>query len=256
LISNMAIAISEYGNLLIYDNSYSADFVERTIQDRKLNGLRVWDFWEPLSSLDFLSEFTFLTRLEIACRYDHDYSFLRSLSQLQDLSIEGSTPMKNIVDVSSLINLKSAALQWRKDRFLGLECCTKLTDLCLIEFTDHSLSRIADLHELTRLRIKTSALRTLDGVSHLTELKHLELGNCRSLSSIRQLNGMKNLSTIAVHSCRNIADYQELRQLPGLQIFELIACGTIPFVDFERTLPGVTIRLLERTRVAEEPSGG
>lgn len=66
------IEISPYGNMQVFKKGYTAEFVKKTIQVRRFNGLRIFDHLDRLDTLDFFKDNTFLEKLDIDCMYDHD----------------------------------------------------------------------------------------------------------------------------------------------------------------------------------------
>src|ERR1051325_946745 len=111
-----AIEIAPYGNLLVYKKDYTPEFVKEVIEERRLDGLRIFDHLEPLSSLAFLRDYGFLEKLDIDSIHDHNYGFLRCLKNLRSLGIGISTKEENEIDLSDLENLEVLALQWRKNK--------------------------------------------------------------------------------------------------------------------------------------------
>jgi hypothetical protein len=249
-MKNKLFQISDHGNLLIHDRKYTADDVKYIIEANRLNGLRIFDFWDVLPSLDFLRQFTFLKELSITCRYDQDYSFLEDMPQLEDLSIGPSCPMENPINLSHQVNLRSGSLQWRKNRISGLEACQNLEDLCLVEFKNPELKLINKLKNIVRLRIKTGSMKSLHGIENLNKLEELEIGNCRSLTSISSLSGLTNLRSLKIESCHKINDYGDLVDLPLLNSFKLINCGEIPDLDYSHRFPNLSQpELLGKTKL-------
>jgi len=240
----------------MYKPVYSAETVRNLIDSGKLNGLRIFDHWEPLKSSDFLRDFTFLKRLEIAFRYDQDYSFLSDLSQLEHLSIGPSFPMENSIDLSHQVNLKYLSLQWRKNRINRLEACQNLEDLCLVEFKNTDLNLISTLKKIVRLRIKTGSMKSLDGIENLGKLEVLEIGNCRSLRSISHLDGLGALQWVRVESCRKIQDLDGLSNLPSLSVLQFINCGERPDLNDANRFPKLRkLELLGQTKLKPSGSG-
>lgn len=225
---NRSFELSEYGNLLMYKGDYSLSDIKDIICANNLSGLQIFDFWDPLSSLNFLRRCTFLERLEITCRYDQDFSFLADMSQLIGFGLGPSYPMKNRVDLSALINARELSLQWASNEITGLEKCKNVKDLCLVEFPKDDLTVVSDLTKVSRLRIKTGRMKTLSGMKNLNELKILELGNCRRLVSVAALSGLQNLESILIESCRKIGDLSVLSALPNLRKLNFFNCGPIP----------------------------
>jgi len=242
--------VSDYGNLLMYDKKYSAEDVRYIIETNRLNGLRIFDDREPLHSLDFLRQFTFLKKLEVACRYDQDFSFLADLPQLNHFTVGPSCPMKNEIDLTGLTNVKYLSIQWATNHINGLESCRETRDLCLVEFPQKDLEGICVLANVVRLRVKTGSMKSLRGVELLGKLEEVEIGNCRSLSSITHLNGLGSLRSLRIESCRKIEDYGDLSDLPGLSTFQLINCGEIPDFDSSSRFPNLLqLELLGRTKI-------
>jgi hypothetical protein len=246
------IEISEYGNLLMYSRGYSADFVKKTIRENQLNGLRIFDAWNRLESLEFLREFTFLEWLEITCSFDQDYDFLHYLPQLKHLSIGPSATMKNEIDISSQTNLEYLSLQWRKGKIRGIERCQRISDLCLVEYNEEDLSQMAALMKLSNLKIKTASFETLHGLENLTELNSVLLGYCKKLTSIRALNSKMKLKSLEIELCRQIKDYEHLTDLPSLEYLRLTDCNGIRSIGFVKNFPSLErIALLGNTNVLD-----
>jgi len=246
------IEITEFG-FLMYRPSYSAKFVEDVIKRRGLKGIRIFDHWEPLKSLDFLREFDFLTGLEITCRYDQDYAFLRDMPQLEELSLTGISPtMDNEIDLSSQTNVKYLALEWRKNRIKGIEACKEVIDLCLVDFACEDLRIIKGLSKVSRLRIKTGTIRNCSGIEGLSDLKEVAIGYCRRLTSIAAMTGLHELRMINIESSRKIADYELLTDLPKIDVIQLTSCGLIQRFPWKQNLPSLReLRLLVGTKIAE-----
>jgi len=242
--------ISEYGNLLMYDRKYSAADVRTIIETNQLCGLRIFDFWDPLRSLDFLREYTFLKQLEITCRDDQNFSFLSDLLQLNHFSVGPSHPMKNRIDLSAQANLRYLAVQWNTNKITGLSECRSVEDLCLVEFPNDDLKVVFDLQRIKRLRIKTGRMKSLEGIEGLKNLEDLEIGNCRRLLSISHLNGLEKLRRIRIESCRKIQDIESLRSLPSLSTLEFVNCGEIPDLDYDARFPNLKkVDVLGKTRI-------
>lgn len=60
---NKDFEVSLFGNMLIYEKGYSKQFVQETTFLNNLDGLRIFDHLDPLDSLDFLKDNTFLRKL-------------------------------------------------------------------------------------------------------------------------------------------------------------------------------------------------
>jgi len=244
------IEISEYGNLLIYKSNYSARFVEKVIRDNNLAGLRIFDYFDQLESLDFLRQFGFLRRLDITCRYAQDYDFLKSLPQLISLSVGPLPKTVKPIDLSNQKNVEYLSLQWQKRKIKGLEYCENVRSLVLVEYTENDLSMLSRMNTLEVLKIKTASIETLHGLEDLANLEKVQLGNCRKLVSISALSGSSNLSSLEIELCRHIKDYKNLIDLPKLSLLRLTDCGVIEALGFADNFPALeNIVLTGDTRV-------
>src|SRR5207245_2121956 len=146
-------------------------------------------------------------------------------------------------------NVRYLSIQWATNRVSGLDACRQLRDLCLVDFPQKDLAVTRHLANLTRLRIKTGSVKTLDGLEQLTVLDTILIANCRRLTSITSINGLPNLRTLEFESCRKIADFPVLADLPSLEVIRLVNCGPIGQVDFRARLPSLReVQLLGDTR--------
>lgn len=238
-------------NLLVYDKEYSIDFVRRTIKNESLNGLRIFDHLDPLPSLDFLKDYTFLTHLSISCIDDHDYSFLNQLTNLKSLFIGSSVTTRHEIDLSHQTNLTYLGITWRK-HIKGLENCQKIERLLLIEFKEKDLSWIRPLSALKDLSIKTATIKHLGGIEGCKGLESILLGNCRQLTSISALNHLCNLKKIELDLVTQVKDYEKLSDLPALSKLKIIDCKKISSISFIRNLPSLrTLMLIGNTEIED-----
>lgn len=234
------IEISPYGNLLVYKHGYSAGFVRSVIEERKLEGLRVFSILkdQKVENTDFLKKYTFLKSLDITSSCDYDFSFLSYLKGLHNLTIN-TADSKDTIDLSSLENLETLSINWRKGKISGLEKCTKLTSLVISEYKEENFSPIKSVN-LISLKIKTSTIKSDQGIENLPKLKHLELGNCRKLKSLNSIKQLKNLETLLLNSCSNIADYHPLEALSSLKELNITDCKNINTIGFISNLPNLS----------------
>ncbi|MDP3146605.1 MAG: hypothetical protein Q8N66_14445 [Bacteroidota bacterium] len=230
------IEISPYGNMLIFKKGYTPDFVKETILQRNLDGLRIFDHLDKLNSLDFLKDYTFLKKLDIDCIDDQEYDFLLCLTNLHDLGIGLSRKEKNVIDLSNLTNLENLSIQWRKGRIKGLENCKRLRSLCLVDFKEENFLPIKELKDLKDLKVKTSLIKTTNGLENLVCLSNVLFGNCKTLKSIAALNGNENLKSIIIDHCSQIEDYTSLTFLPNIESIQIIDCKGVKSIKFIQNL--------------------
>lgn len=246
------IKISPYGSLLVYKKEYSSDFVRTTIQKKNLKGLRIFAQLkeDKLESLGFLGEHTFLEALDITTVDDFDFSFLSELKGLKELTI--STVGENKIDLSSQINLEELAIHWRKGGILGIEKCQNLTSLCLIDFKESDFSAISQLINLKKLVVKTSSIKTINGLQNFQFLEILSLGNCRSLKSIEEITHLKELTSLDIELCSKIEDYNFISSLYNLKSLDINDCKGVNSIKFIQNLHALQkITLLGSTDILD-----
>lgn len=246
------IEISETENLLVYKKGYSPAFVKRTIEERKLKGLRIFAHLkeDQLENLSFLNEFTFLEGLGIATRdeigYDY-YGFLRNLKGLKYLNLQNEGSIA--IDLSNLTKLEKLSIQWR-DKVIGLEKCVKLESIGLIAFKKEDINILSPLINLRRLIIKTSTIRSLSGIESLVNLEYALFGNCRSLQSIAPINKLNKLTELEFNLCPKMQDIHEL-YIESLKYLGVIDCKEISSLDFIKNLPTLQKIVLGNTNVVD-----
>jgi Leucine-rich repeat (LRR) protein len=245
------IEIAPFDNLLVYKKDYTPEIVSRIITEKKLGGLRIFAVLKDdrLESLDFLHGYSFLEKLDITSASDYDFSFLQGLTKLKKLSI--STEGSNEINLANLQDLQYLSIKWRK-KIIGLENCTKLSSLTLVEFKEKDLQKITSVKSLVELRIKTGTIESLEGVDKLTNLQSLNIGNCKKLQTIKTISNLPKLKELYLDACPNIKDYEEVTDLPSLETLSLIDCGKVQSLKFIERYPSLEkLSLLGNTIVVD-----
>jgi hypothetical protein len=228
--------ISPYGQLLVYKKGYTASIVEKIINEKKLKGLRIFAILEEdrLESIEFLKEFTFLENLEIISANDLDFTSLKYLRQLKNLTINVSG--SNTIDLTHQVNLVSLTINWRKT-IIGTTNCKDLKKLCLVESKDRNIDFILSFPALQDLIIKTASFTSLDDLNRSQEIRYISLNNCKQLEYIKGINGLNNLKVLEFDTCPKIKDYDLLLQLPLLEQLSLNNCKKIKSINFIQSFP-------------------
>jgi hypothetical protein len=227
-----SIEISPFGNNLMFKSEYNKEFVFRVLKEGNLDGIKINTRWEQLTDLSFLTEYDFLESLDIVGVSDFDFKFLFSLKKLKKLSI--SIVGNNVIDISNQKNLETLSIQWRKGKILGLEKCTKITSLCLVEYLENDFTPLSSLFSLEDLKVKTALVNNCGGLESLTKLKSIMFGNCKKLSSLDGLGNLKNITSIFFDLCPQIKNYDEIGNLHKLEYLQIKDCkglDSIKFID-------------------------
>jgi hypothetical protein len=244
------VEISPFGNNLIFKSGYTKEFVYAILKERHLDGIKINTRWENIIDFSFLSEYHFLESLDIVGASDFDFSFLFYLKKLKRLSI--SLAGNNIIDLSNQTNLESLSIQWRKGKVLGLDKCTKITSLCLVDYSEKDFYPISSLVSLEDLKVKTALINNLLGLENLTELKSILLGNCKKLSSLNGLGILKNVTSLSFDLCPQIKNYDETGNLYNLENLQITDCKGVESIKFIESLAGLKrLSLLGNTDVLD-----
>lgn len=244
------IEISLFGNNLMFKTGYTKDLVFSIIKEKKLEGLKINTRWEGIKSLDFLSEYEFIESLEIVGNNDFDFSFLFSLKNLKKLSI--SIVGNNPIDFSNQTNLEMLTIQWRKGNIIGLDKCSNMSTLCLVDYVEDDFTSINKLINLNDLKVKTASIKKLNGIENFVNLKHLLLGNCKKLTSIDELKSLSNLISLSFELCSQIKDYFQIGSLSNLENLKITDCKGIDSIKFIENLSSLKmLSLLGNTDVLD-----
>jgi hypothetical protein len=247
---------SEYkiiNDKLLFQNTYSKEFVKEKINELGLKGLRVFSSFgeSKVDNLYFLEEYTFLKELEIASFSDNDFSFnfLKYLPNLIKLSIEFDSKAK--IDLSNQIYLEELSIKWRKN-IVGLEKCNKIKTILVNDFFEKNLTCFKNQSLLETLKIKGSKLETLDGISSNSLLKTVIISNSKLLRSISDINKLKKIDYLEINGVTSIKDYNKLEN-ESLNTLILIDCKNIGSIKFIENLPNLEkIIVSGNTKIEEE----
>jgi hypothetical protein len=245
------IELSPDGELLVYKKGYTESFVQETMRKRNLRGLRIFAVLEEdkLEDLDFLKNYPFLQALDITSGTDYHFDFLNFLTELRELSINVQGESK--IDLGRLEKLESLSINWRRN-IQGIGNCKKLNKIFLVEYKAVDLSVLSGLESLQQFSIKTGNLKRLDGLGGNKSLDEILLGNCRSLESIKEINGLQKLKTLRIERCTRIDDYENLTDLPALETLSLVDCKDIKSIRFIRQFPALRkLVLLGNTNIVD-----
>lgn len=246
------IEISPYGSLLVYKREYTIEDVRSIIEEKKLKGLRIFAQLKDdrIPNLDFLGKYTFLEGLDITSVDDSSFIFLNNLVNLKSLTI--NVIGRNTIDLSHQANLENLTIQWRKGKIIGLENCTTITSLCLIDYAENDFTPIASLSNLEDMRVKTASIKSCYGIKNLTKLKNVLLANCRQLSELNELEKLKNLVSLSFDMCPQVKNYNQIGYLLNLEYLQIANCKEVSSINFiERLSHLKRLSLLGNTNISD-----
>jgi hypothetical protein len=163
-------------------------------------------------------------------------SFLRHLSKLEWLHLEGPNPFKGIDKIEPLQKVKRLSLyapKWSMEQlplnFPGLE------DFTISQGGYQSLNFIASLERLTALDIAYARkLADFDAIGRLPHLRSLRIGHAiRNLQSCSQFGCSSTVERIRITCCAQLKDIRSLVDWPALREVKIYDCPLIPVAQME-----------------------
>jgi len=240
---------------------------------RGLNQLRELGISPLLRGLDVtpLTTCTGLTSLRLVTMEKIDMAPLASLSNLEDLLLDGTT--KNLAAIGCLTRLRSLSVTFNNR--VSLKWFSNLQNIEKFSFVGSRLSdfdmlrmfprlsfldlRNTNIDSLTYLE-KTTGLETLelglcrkleslDGIERLTALGRLDIDELRSIPSIRPLAALRHLRRLNMRDTRvvdgNLSPLMQLSELEDLMLMD--DYGDQP-AEVARRLPHCKMMVVGRGR--------
>ena len=146
--------------------------LHRHVDLTRLESLALQGSGNQISDLDFLTNLTQLTNLDVNNAQIRDLRFLRGLSQLKRLGLRGNQ-ISNLQSLSDLTQLESLFLLGNE--ISDLKPLTNLTQLRLLNLGSNQISDLKPLASLTRLRYLYLWNNQIRNVTPLAGLINLEV---------------------------------------------------------------------------------
>ncbi|MBI3837751.1 MAG: hypothetical protein HY288_07435 [Planctomycetia bacterium] len=237
MMDNVDLQNGAYGNRATVTASWSEP-IERYLKDHELVELELnmAKGWVG-KDLAFLKNLPGLKSFEILDLHIRDIEPIHCLHKLLTLGITTycSTPIR----FSEFPQLRECALEWRQEAESLFDCKT-LTKLFVNRYSGLTTDVFARLTNLEHLTILNSPVHNLHGLSALTKLKSLRLGNLRRLESLAGLETLCNLEDLEVHTCKRIGSVEQIGHLTRLRRLNLNNDGAV-----ESLRPLNNLKLLE-----------
>lgn len=205
--------------------------------------------WE-CQDFDFLRELPWLRLLNI---YDPmvnpapDLSVVERLTSLTTLSVG---PSSTRIDFSGL-PLQRCYLKWWPEASNIFQCQT-LKSLSLAAIKHQQLAELPALVNLERLRINSGSLQNLEAIAPLTNLKILELLDCRRLENLNGIENLRKLTALRVSGSNKIYDFDSLAPLSDLEYLAISDSFRIRSLSFVTSMTKLRALAFAGTRTSVE----
>jgi len=204
----------KYGRKAVLNMPWSDQLIDYFVQNKVVElELNMAKGWRGVN-VAFLAKLTNLKSLDILDLVIHDVSSIHCLHGLKRLQV--TTYCSTGIDFSAFPELEDCILEWRAGCDSLFECVT-LKKLLISRYKGKTTIPFATLINLESLGILSGPIENLHGLSGLTKLRSLRLGDLRRLTSLTGIEGLANLEELEIDTCRRIQSIKEVGSLSRLK---------------------------------------
>jgi len=199
--------------------------------------------------LSFLSDFCELLALRIIGRTAESISPIHELHNLRALHVMSYG--KDEIRFGEFPHLIECGLQWRP-KATSLFRCTTLRNLLVNGFNAPTTDLFRRLKNLESLAILGSAIKSLEGLTHLTMLRSLRLGDLRLLERLKGIQDLTRLGKLEINTCRKVSSIEEIAPLVNLRELYLDNLGSLQSLEPLKSLHELRcLTFVESTNVTD-----
>jgi hypothetical protein len=206
-------------------------FFEKKIDILGINPVRGY----ALDNVDFLKNYPEICGLLIvpSVKFKFDLSPVLSLVNLRDLTLNEVSSLS----LATFRHLTHFRGMWHED--LMLEKCASLKSLSLNDYKAKSgdLNEFPVLPSLVELSLTQGPLKSVDGISKMKSLRHLELAYFSKLESLSDVTELPALEFLWVSKCKKLKEHAVVSKLKKLHVLRFNDCGSIPNLQFINEMP-------------------
>jgi hypothetical protein len=201
------------------------------------SGLRV----DPVTNLDFLRFFPWLTWLNVTSHYLQNISGLAGLSQLRRLNLDvGVRTISAAPLAATASSLRELSLEGPVSKAGALSELTGVVELTLRSVRMPDLAVLTSIAGLRSLDLELGGTRDLSLLSAFTHLEYFQARLVRGLADVSPLGDVLSLQSIFLEALRNVTQLPSLAKLTRLQtvtlrtmkgLTDLIALLTAPALE-------------------------
>ncbi|MGG3890730.1 hypothetical protein [Metabacillus fastidiosus] len=115
-----------------------------------------------------------------------------------------------------------------------------------------NLSEFKNSTKIEELRFTQAKFTSLKGIEVLTNLKKLEISSIRTLTSIEELEFLKNsLHKLEIHSCKKIESFDVIQHLKDLMNLKITDCGELASIKFIEGLENLKSFVFSGTNILD-----
>ena len=209
---------------------------------------------ESLMNLDFLSENTNLESLSLhSCYALQNLDGLTKTTNLDYLVLNSCHSLNNLDGLINLTNLKT--LKIRNSRNIqNTDCMRNLNSLTNLHLEGceniqmfnkerknvMKFNGLSNLSDITSLNIISCPIKNVDFLANLTNLRELDLNNCRTLMNVDGLANLTKITSLDLTYCQSLENVDGLANLTNLTKLYLGYCDALKNLDSLANLSNLT----------------
>ena len=209
---------------MVLQGPWSSEY-ENIILKEKVTGLRLsYSLGWRQTDLSFIKNLKSLCSIEIYNWDVTDITPLSSLTQVKKIGIKSN--YKTPIDFTAFQNLEDCFLTWRPKSETIFTVST-LKVLNVVKYPYHDLTPLHGLQHLESLKLSSTKLSSLNGVSELGELMTLDLFRCTKLETLEGIQSATKITNLEIDSCKQLNSIEPLNKLKTIRRIAINNCGNI-----------------------------
>lgn len=136
--------------------------------------------------------------------------------------LQGSIKFKQ----KNLPKLRSIICKYTDEVMNELLSYRRLDNIIFYSVNDTNvLDQLSGLEDLNHLKINSGKITSLEGISKIKGVEHLQLATLSHLTDVSELVAMDSLQALWINTCKYISNWDFLLEMKSLKKLSLFSCG-------------------------------
>ena len=136
--------------------------------------------------------------------------------------LQGSIKFKQ----KNLPKLRSISCKYSDEVMNELLYYKRLDEIVFYAVNDTNvLDQLSGLEDLNHLKINSGKITSLEGISKIKGVEHLQLATLSHLTDVSELVAMDSLQALWINTCKYISNWDFLLEMKSLKKLSLFGCG-------------------------------
>lgn len=232
--------LKEPNSILGETLSFDSNRIDESVEFLKRQGIKSINLgnYFHLQNLDFLKKCSFIEGLSILNNNITDYEGLNYLKNLRSFS---APRLSQPIDFANFPNLEVVGLEHSK-QVVNLSRCKNIFWLWLEKYNEQDLTEFKTFEKIKYLNFYRSSFENLVGIENFTELEYIKLDTIKNLKSLKGLDpNLTNLRTLDIYNCKNLSDYDDIAKVKSLKRIFLDKTGDSQDIKFIKDLSALSL---------------